>query len=52
MREAVKVVGGLDVRSYTTLIKGCVRHGRMDAALGVLGEMRALGLAPNAVSSR
>ena len=49
MKQAQMEVGALDVRTYTSLIKSCVRRGRMQAALSVIKEMDTVGAAPNAV---
>ena len=39
----------LDAWSFSPLVKGCCRSGDLAAALGVLDEMRAAGVAPNVV---
>ncbi len=39
----------LDAWSFSPLVKGCCRAGDLAAALGLLDEMRAAGVAPNVV---
>lgn len=40
----------LDKRIYTTLINACAKVGRMQSAVAVVGEMRALGIEPDVIT--
>lgn len=49
MRQA-RTAGMADDRSYTTLVKGFVMRGHLQAAADVLTEMHASGIQPNEVN--
>lgn len=50
MQEAQEDIGSLNLQSYTTMVKGYVSTGHLDAAMEVLRHMQRVHVSPNVVS--